>query len=778
MYTKLSEVDKSKVTNEVIKDYIRFKNKYRDALIFIQIGSFFETFFEDAFDFSQLAGVSLASRTFKDFGEVQQAGIPQNSLNIYIKKVLNSNRKVCVCDQYLTKNGTYKRKIRRVYTKGTILESEFLDSGENNYVTALYFKEGLGYLAYADISTGQFYKTKGNLNAIIQEVDKISPSEVLIAQKQKDIFKSILENYNTTLLPVNYFNTEKIEDAILKYCNHTQLGCVPSFDEIVEYNTASTMFIDPITKQNLEILRTKRYKKKEGTLFSFLNDTKTAMGTRLLKKFLSEPLLIPELIIKRQEAVKEIISKKDLIEKADNILQSFIDLSRVCTGISNSTILPKDMLLIVKNSNELVEFKEISSNFKSDFIKIDSSKLEAIIYLSNKINNAISSSATNDIKTGGIFKSGYNPRLDYYRDELKKVLNELSSYENSERERFGIKKIKIDYSRLIGYYIEFPVGKKNFIPQTYIKKQTLTNCIRCTNEQLGIFEQKILNLKYKINELEFELYSRLKEEVIEFVQIIRDLAKEIARFDVILSFAKCAIKNNFVCPKFNTENNLEIKNGYHPCLIQLDKELVKNDTSIKSGQMIILTGANMCGKSTYIKHNAIICFLAQIGSFVPAGYASCSITDKIFMCQDTNDDISNNNSSFMVEMDDFKFILDNATSSSIVLLDEPAKSTTPEEGSAIAKAYLEYLLKYNSPKIFVVTHNLDITKLESRYPDKIFNYMMGTNFTEQMIIDRKIRRGVSKRSFAINTARLANLPTEIIRNAKIYMINEYKKYTK
>ncbi len=774
MYKKLDEVDKASVKNEVIKEYIRFKNKYRDAIIFMQIGSFFETYFEDALLFSEITGVTLTSRKFKDFGEVQQAGIPDNSLNIYIKKILNSNQKVCICDQYQTKDKTFKRKISRVYTKGTVIESEFLDSGENNYIVSLYFKDGLGYLAYADVSTGQFYKTKGNLGAIIQEVDKLSPNEILITQKQKNVFQSVVENYNTTLLPINYFDAEKIEDTILKYCNHTQLDYVPKLDDIVEYNTNSTMFIDTITKQNLEILRTKRYQKKEGSIFSFLNDTKTPMGTRLLRKYLNEPLLIPELIIKRQEAVKEVISKKHLIEKTDKILQSFIDLSRFCAGISNSTILPKDLLLIVKNSSELAEFVEISSGFKSEFIKIDPEKLKAVLYLSNKINKAISSSASNELKDGGIFKSGYNSRLDYYRDELSKVLNELNSYENNERERFGIKKLKIGYSRIIGYYIEFPFGKKNFIPQNYIKKQTLTNCIRCTNEQLGAFEQKALNLRYKINELEFELYKKLKEEVIEFVQVIRDLAKEIARFDVIVSFAKCAIKNNFICPKFNAEDRLEIKNGFHPCLIQLDNELVKNDTDIKSGQMIILTGANMSGKSTYIKHNAIICFLAQIGSYVPAGYANCSITDKIFMRQDSNDDISNNNSSFMVEMDDFKFILDNATSSSMVLLDEPAKSTTPEESSAIAKAYLEYLLKYNSPKIFVVTHNLDISKLESSHPNNVFNYMMGGNLSDKIVMDRKVRRGVSKRSFAINTAQLADLPTEIIRNAKLYLINNYK----
>lgn len=774
MYLKITEIDKDNLNNDILKEYIRYKRKYPDSVLLIQIGSFYEALFEDAKLLSDSTGVLLSSRKFKDIGEIVQSGIPVNSLNAYIKKILNADLKVCVCNQIETAKNKYKRKVVRLYTKGTVVESEFLDSEENNFLLALYCKDEKIYLSYADVSTGQFYKTCGDLNSIKLEVDKIFPNEILIPIQQKEKFKSITEKYNTTFLQAKFFDVDCIENTILKYCSLAQKEFLIQLDNIIEYDIKSTMSIDEISRQNLEISRTRRFFKKKGSLLSLLNHTKTPMGSRLLKKYLNEPLLDIDLISKRLEAVKELIEKQDFCNEILNLLQEFCDLSRVCAKISNTTILPKDLLLIVKNANLLEDIYNTCSKFDSELLKINRNKMLETINLAKKIQNAIIKNPNDDVKSGGIINKGYNPRLDYYRSELDKLNAELSKYEQEKRIEFGIEKLKIGYSPLIGYYLEFPTGKKNFIPENYIIKQNLTSCIRCVNNEISNFEENILKLKYKINDFEYELYNELRKEASEFVQSIRILANEVAVLDVMTSYAECAKNNNFVCPNFNTENKLIIKNGFHPALLKLNNQIVKNDTEIKNGQMIILTGANMSGKSTYIKHNAIICLLAQIGSFVPAGYAACPIVDKIFVRQSVSDDIINNNSSFMVEMDDFKFILENSTSSSLVLLDEPAKSTNADEGGVIARAFLEYLLKYNKPIIFVATHNFEITKSEKSFPDKIFNYMIGGNVLENAILDRKIKRGIAKRSFALSTAQLADLPVEIIRNAKIYAMNNIK----
>lgn len=769
MLFDLRQVDRVKASKSFLADYIPIKEANPDFIIFFQIGKFYETFFQDAKVFSEVTGATLGCRHAKDMDDVLQAGVNTKAVDFYIKKMLSEDFKVCVCNETKDENGNIRRKVVRRYTRGTIIENELLDSQENNYILALSFFEDICYLSYADVSTGQFYKTQGDVDDMKLEIEKISPNELLVCKKQFGIFKKIISDFNVTVLDDSYFYGSNPDLTIFEYCKEMQKEYLPKFDEIIQYKITSYLTMDEITRRNLELTRTRRLLKKKGSVMWFLNYTKTAMGTRLLKKYIDEPLLNLKLIKLRQDAVEELILNNHYLTDFENTLEGFCDLSRMCAKISNSTIRPKDLYQLVKNSQSLEELYNLCFKFNSELLKVDEKKLLETMELVRTIERAINNVAVDDLKSGGIINDGYNAELDYKRDLLKNIYDEIEKYQKKEIKRLGIEKLKIDYSKTIGYYIEIPSSKQSCVPNDYFKKQALSNCVRYTSEKLKELEEAIYNLKFRINEIEYELYCDIRARASKFVDTIRDLAKDIARIDVLSSYSRCAIVNNLVRPHFNSKG-IFIEEGFHPSLLKLKNDVIKNDTSLSNGSMIILTGANMSGKSTYLKHNAIICLLSQMGSFIPARAASLSIIDKIFLRQGSTDDIINNNSSFMVEMNDLKFILDNITNTSFVLLDEPAKSTNAKEGGAIARAFCEYLLNHYDAKIILTTHNAELTKLEEQFVDKVTNYVIGNSDESlNMVSDRKIKRGVITSSLAINTAMLANLPSEIIESARAHL---------
>ena len=766
MYLYADEIDRDELQNEILIDYFSIKDLNPDCVLLFQIGSFYELFFQDAKILSDITGITLTSRTFAKVGDIAQCGFPKSqNVNFYIKQLLDNNYKVCLCDELTDEYGKIRRVLKRKYTCGTILENELLDVAQNNYIAALRDNNTFFELAYADVSTGQFYKTKGDFNEIFSEIVKIEPSEVLFLKREQEKFDAISKKYNVTILDdVKYFNSS--DEIIKKYCKDTQKDFCISFDEIFSYDIKKFLSMDEKTRKNLELTRTKMHLKKKGSLLWFLNNTKTPMGIRLLKKYLNEPLLNLENILERQNAVDEFIQNIELLSKIEKILDDFSDLSRICAKISNSTILPKDLYAICESASSLVELFDLLKEMNSEFLKLNNEKFIKILDFIKQIKLSIKKDANDEITQGNIIALGFDSNLDYLKDKLSDFEKQIYAYESHERKRLNIDNLKISLSKVLGYYIEIPNSKIQKASNQYIKKQALTNSTRYTTQKLSEFEQEIFNLKYKINEYEYKLYTNIKNQAKDFVVDIRELASEIAKIDVIASFARCALEYNLVRPKFNNDKII-IKNGYHPALLKLKDKITKNDTDIQNGSMIILTGANMSGKSTYLKHNALICLLAQIGSFVPADYADLTIVDKLFMRQDTSDDILNQNSSFMVEMNDLKFIVENVTDSSFVLLDEPAKSTNAKEGGAIARAFLEYLLKYYNTKVMIATHNLELTKLENLFPDRVFNYLVGEDNSNSF--SHKIKRGIIKSSFALDTAILANLPNEIIENAKKYI---------
>ena len=385
MFLEINEVDTIKLQNGFLKQYIEFKKENNDSILLFQIGDFFETFFGDAKIFSEITGVTLGSRSVKNLGEVMQAGIPVHTVDLYIKKLLSENLKVCICSQVGKENNEIIRTVTRKYTQGTIIENEFLDSYENNYILALYFDNELLSLAYADVSSGQFYKAIGTFDDIKFEIDKISPNEILIYENQIDKFGDIISKYNITTLDFNFFITKKSEDAILKYCRYTQKDFMPKLDKIIEYKIKSYLILDDVTRRNLEIRRTRRYMKKQGSLFWFLNYAKTPMGVRLLKRYLDEPLLNVSEINLRLDAVFELVSSKEKIDELNICLEKFCDLSRICAKISNSTILPKDLYLLVKSTQIIEDLYKISNNFSSELLNFDYKYIKEIIEFSKNL---------------------------------------------------------------------------------------------------------------------------------------------------------------------------------------------------------------------------------------------------------------------------------------------------------------------------------------------------------------------------------------------------------
>ena len=763
MIKNFSEILDRKNQSEFIKDYIDLKKQHPNSILFFQLGSFFETFFEDAKLLSEIFGVALGSR--KVVGdEILQAGVSLSAIKTYVKELLNRGYKVCVCSEQKDETGRIERKLSRIYTQGTVVESEFLDTFENNFLMAIYKNKNDYFLSYADVSTGQFYKTVCDYETIRHEVYKILPNELLICENQKDIFQDFIKKFNVNFLDERYFS-KNIEKTILKYCAQMQMDYMVEFDDIISYIPQQYMFMDEITRRNLELTRTKRYLKKKGSLMWFLNNTKTPMGARLLKKYISEPLMNLKEIKKRQNAISELVENIPLQKKLDKLLVDFCDISRACADMTNSTISPRDLYLMVNNAQKITDLRDVLCMFKSPLLKINKENAENVIYFIKTIKRAIKEDAPKDIKNGSIISDGYDPGLDYLKFKLKAVLDEIEKYRISQIKKTGIEKLKIGYMPTIGYYIEVTKSDSVRVPESYFKKQKLSNCVRYSTNYLSDLEEEFGSLKFKINELEFELYKQIREVAHVYSRVVRLVAADIAQIDCINSMAICAIQNNLVKPEFNS-TEIIIKDGFHPSLIKLKNEVIKNDTELKLGSMLILTGANMSGKSTYLKHNAIICLLAQIGSFVPAKSANLTVVDKIFFRQGSTDDIINNNSSFMVEMNDLKFILDKATNSSFVFLDEPAKSTSSIEGGAIARAFLEYLIKHFKLKAIVATHNFELTKIEKFYPKRVSNCVMAS-FEDKS--SRKISKGVLKSSCAINTAILANLPQEIIENSKKYL---------
>jgi DNA mismatch repair protein MutS len=785
----------------MMQQYLEVKNKYSDSIIFFRIGDFYEMFFDDAITCSRELELTL---TGKDCGLEERApmcGIPYHSVNTYIPKLIEKGFKIAICEQVedpKLAEGLVKRDVIKIVTPGTITEQTLLDDKKNNYISAFIIDKKEAAFAYADISTGEVYISSvfnENIDSkIVDEVARISPSEIIISKKDydSDLTFNIKKRFNVYIskydnLDINDKISELTENltiheiqklcliTLLNYILDTQKNSVDQISNIKKYEIEKYMQLDIQTRRNLEILESNREKTKKGSLLWVLDKTVTAMGGRLLRDWVQNPLLEKDMIEKRQNSVevftKEFVLKDEIIAALKNVY----DIERIISKIVSGSAGPRD-LIVLKNSIEgLPKLKELLSalsNISNDrYISEIYSKLDVLGDIYKLINSSIVDDPPINLKDGDIVKSGYNAQIDEYKLAKSEGNNWLMQLEAEEKVLTNIKSLKVNYNRVFGYFIEVTNSYKDLVPKDrYITKQTLAGCERYITSNLKEIEEKILNAEDKLKDLEYRIFCDIRERVGNEVKRVQITANLVATLDGLISLAIVANENNYIKPIINIDNSINIVEGRHPVVEKAlkDTAFIANDTYLNNGNdmFTIITGPNMAGKSTYMRQVALISYMAQIGSFVPAKEANICIVDRIFTRVGASDDLAMGESTFMVEMSELSNILKNATNNSLVILDEIGRGTSTYDGLAIAWSTVEYIVNEVKCKTLFATHYHELTELEDNF-DCVKNYSVQTEECgDDVIFLHKILRGGADNSYGIYVAKLAGLPKKTISRAK------------
>lgn len=815
------DVDIAKLT-PVMQQYLENKRLNPDAVLLYRLGDFYETFFEDAVLLSKELELTLTGREAgAEYGRIPLAGIPAKAITGYLEKLVSKNIKVAICDQLEDPKfakGLVKRGVTRVITAGTLTESDFLKQNTNNYICAMFKdeKSDIYGFAYADISTGEFKTTQAPLNLIQAELTRISPSEIIapsVAQKvmpfqivpeeKIDLPENIQKLYNCSKIPANVFSAEfasnnlkavfetkslesfgfskyklgfRAAGALLAYVWETLKNNIPKFERIETYELSEYMIMDGSTRKNLELVETLREKNKYGSLLWAVDKTKTNMGARLLRNWICQPLKDVNSILKRQNSITEFVEKTDLRKSIIELLERIYDIQRLSTRISNSSASPRDFISLKESLSILPELLSCANQLEYNPLSKINEYIEEINDFTSLIERTLLENPPIVIKEGGIIKPGVNGELDYFRDLLTGGENWLKEFEETEREKTGIKNLRVSYNKVFGYFIEVTNSNLNMVPAEYIRKQTLTNGERFITEELKKHEDDVLSAKFKSTELEYKLYCDFREYSKEFVTKIREIAECIADTDVLSSLAEVAVENNYCKPEIDESDDFIVKNGRHPVLEKILPlgEYVANNLELKcnttdSTQFMILTGPNMAGKSTYMRQNALIALLAQIGSWVPADYVKLGVIDKIFTRVGASDDLTLGQSTFMVEMIETSYILNSATDRSFILLDEIGRGTSTYDGVAIAWSVAEYIATKIKARTIFATHYHELNVMTNTYP-QIKNYRI-TIAEENGEIEflRKIVQGGASKSYGIQVAKMAGLPNTVIKRSQDLM---------
>lgn len=809
-----------------MQEYLKIKHQNPDKILLYRLGDFYETFFEDAVTMSKELELTLTGREQGKFGRIPLAGIPAKAVNNYIEKLVHKNYKVVICDQLEDPKfakGLVKRGVTRIITSGTLTESDFLNKNSNNYICAIFNdkKNDTYGFAYTDISTGEFKVTQANYDLILSELIRINPAEVvgpsirgeikpfqIVPEEKLNLPDEITKNYNCSKVPTSVFDENFAENnlkaifqskslesfgyeryktgfraagALLAYIWETLKENIPKFERIETYELSEYMILDGGTRRNLELTETLRKKDKYGSLLWALDCTKTNMGARLLKNWICQPLKRKNDILKRQNYVTELVEKNDTRINISNILEKIYDIQRLATRMSNSSAGPKDFLGLKSSLYLLPELFEASKNLEYNPFENVLNYEGEMIDFANLIERTISDNPSPLIKEGGIIKEGVSGELDYLRDLLTGGEKWLKNFEETEKAKTGIKSLKVGYNKVFGYFIEISNSYLNQIPEGYIRKQTLTNGERFITEELKKHEDDVLSAKFKSSELEYKLFCDFREYSKEFVSKIREIADCVAVCDVYSSLAQISYGNNYCKPIIDESDDFVVKNGRHPVLEKILPlgEYVSNDIELKSNsnditQFMILTGPNMAGKSTYMRQNALIIILAQIGSWVPADYAKIGIVDKIYTRVGASDDLTLGQSTFMVEMIETASILNSATEKSFILLDEIGRGTSTYDGVAIAWAVAEYIVTKIKARCIFATHYHELNVMTKTYP-QIKNYRITINENNGEIeFLRKVVQGGASKSYGIQVAKMAGLPTTVIKRSEELMTRMQK----
>ena len=776
------EIDRSKLT-PMMKQYFDTKEKYPDCILFFRLGDFYEMFFEDAIVASKVLEIALTGKACGLEERAPMCGVPFHAANAYISKLVENGYKVAIGEQMedpALAKGIVKREVIRVVTPGTVLEGNLLENKKNNYLMSLYKENDNIGLSYVDISTGETNATVLKRDKLIEEIAKVSPSEIII--NDLDYIKNFDEAYLNDNILKQYFSDEYLSKVkfdenglinrslcvLLNYIYNTQKQVTSNINNINVYNSSNYMVLDMFTRSNLELTETIRTKKKKGSLLHVLDKTSTAMGGRMLRKYVEEPLVDKKRIQNRLDVIEEIKDDYSLRIDLIEILKNVYDIERICGKIAFEKVTPKELINLKNSIEKLPELKRRIEDSDAEILKSYAGKMETLDDIYDLIDRAILPEPSITIKDGNIIQSSYNEELRELREVSTNGAFMIKEIENREKEKTGVKSLKIGFNKVFGYYIE--ITKANLatanIDDSYIRKQTLSNAERYITEELKIIEDKILHAKEKIGVLEYELFVQVRKYIYDNIDRIQNVAKIIANIDVFTSFATVADLNNYVKPNINDNNKLDIKNGRHPVVENIvgEENFVPNDTYLSDDENIIniITGPNMAGKSTYMRQSAIIVLMAHMGSFVPADFADIPICDRIFTRVGASDDLSSGQSTFMVEMNEVSQILKNATSKSFVILDEIGRGTSTYDGISLAWAIVEYIQSNIKCKTLFATHYHELTDLENEFRE-VKNYSISVKDDgENIIFLRKIVEQPADKSYGIYVAKLAKLPDQVI----------------
>ena len=777
----------------LMEQYYREKLRYPDTLLLFRVGDFYETFAEDAVVVARDLNITLTSRQKDDEGnKIPLAGVPYHALEVYLAKLIRAGHKVAICDQVedprLAK-GLVKREITRVVTPGTIIEPALLDESCNNFLASVVQDAGKMGLAFVDVSTGEFLTTEIAAERLTAELAKFRPAECIASfpidwqgSSLQILDEAAFSVESTSAALVNRFGPDWGErlfladkplsaracGAILTYLHAAHFDALGHLHDIRSYSAAEFMVLDEVTLRNLEILRNIRDRSRRGTLLEFLARTKTAMGARTLARWIQMPLLSEEAITRRHSAVEELNNNSVLRESLSEELKGVCDLERLMSRVSCDSASPKELVVLKSTLARLPRMQEILENAAAPYLVELQSLLEPCEEIVSLLERSIVEDPPTHLRDGGVIKDGFNTEIDQLHSLLRDGRGWMARLESSEREKTGIKSLKISYNNVFGYYLEISRANLHLVPQDYIRKQTLANAERFITPELKEMESKVLSAQERSISLEQEIFAGLCKKIAAEARTVQERAAALAKLDVLVALANVAAESGLVRPQFNRDGKLFLRGAKHPVL---DKAMrggfVPNDVLLDNdhNRFIILTGPNMAGKSTFMRQIALCAILAQAGSFVPAAYASLSLVDRIFTRVGAYDDLSAGQSTFMVEMTEIATILGAASKDSLVLLDEVGRGTSTFDGLSLAWAISEYLHSNIKCKSVFATHYHQLTQLEGILPG-VKNYSIAVKEEKGNITFlRTVVPGATDKSYGVHVARLAGVPEAVTRRA-------------
>ncbi len=811
-----TQLDKDDLTTPLMRQYLAVKAQHREAILFFRMGDFYEMFYDDAKIASEVLGITLTSRSHGKSSEVPLAGFPHHALDTYLAKMIRAGYRVAICEQVedpkLAKV-VVKREVTEVVTPGSILSDDLLSSRRNNFLLAVHPLQktaglkALAGLAQADISTGEFIvgevaieSVEGGLREAILNIE---PAELLVAEEHADWLRTkILPNSHLLVTRregwqfaydyayetlTRHFQTMTLKGfgcddltagicaagAALSYLKENQKSELAHFTQLTRLNSREQVAIDAATRRNLELVRSLRSEDQKGTLLSVLDRTRTAMGGRRMVQWILQPLRDVDKINARLDAVEELMQKKMEREGLAELMRGMGDLERLVAKVTTARANARELLAVRFAQQKIPDLKKRLEKFEAPLLRTIFNSLHELAELTKELATAIVDDPPLAVTDGGILRSGYSEELDRFRSLSLSGKDWIAKLQATERERTGIGSLKVGYNKVFGYYIEVTNPNLAKVPQNYIRKQTLANAERYITPELKEYEEQVLQAEEKMVALEYQLFDRLRQKVAGHATALQENARWIAVLDCLLAFAELASEQHYCRPLIDDELTLEIKDGRHPVvekLLPFGEKFVPNDTHLNESdhQIIIITGPNMAGKSTYLRQVALIVLMAQIGSFVPAAKARIGAVDKIFTRVGASDNLAGGESTFLVEMNETANILHNATARSLVLLDEIGRGTSTYDGLSIAWAVVEYL--HDNAKVaartLFATHYHELLELANRHP-RVKNYnVLVKEWGDQVVFLRKIVEGGSDHSYGIQVAQLAGLPKSVIQRAK------------